>query len=357
MSVASARNVLCHYQYDALDLQASCKFIDQDIIQRFYCKSRLATEIQGVLGYSLFQHDDRLLAQRRCEFGKSDSRLLATDLQRSIINLLGAQLHHLAYTAYGHLSHGSGWLSLLGFNGERRDPVTGCYHLGNGYRQFNPVLMRFNSPDSWSPFGEGGLNAYAYCLGDPVNRTDETGHRPGGWLPKAPVKSPVNRTIARPQAASSSASAVASSSFGGQDMKELKRRLANARLSASYRKVSKLSQVIKNNEASLPPQNKYTISDDIRDFESSRQAFDHAKSGFGFAKYPDPNVPHKFIDSQGHILLDVSHFDAAIYYYRNRAANKKINAGNYIQVYKLNIGRAQYIKNFSGIDLMTIRQG
>ncbi|ORC59035.1 hypothetical protein BZK31_12400 [Pseudomonas floridensis] len=26
-----------------------------------------------------------------------------------------------------------------------------------------------------SPFGKGGLNAYAYCLGDPVNRKDPTG--------------------------------------------------------------------------------------------------------------------------------------------------------------------------------------
>jgi len=48
--------------------------------------------------------------------------------------------------------------------------------LGNGYRAFNPVLMRFNSPDSLSPFGRGGLNAYAYCVGDPVNRSDPNGH-------------------------------------------------------------------------------------------------------------------------------------------------------------------------------------
>lgn len=39
--------------------------------------------------------------------------------------------------------------------------------------------MRFHSPDSWSPFGGGGLNAYMYCMGDPVNRVDPTGH---GWL-------------------------------------------------------------------------------------------------------------------------------------------------------------------------------
>ncbi|SDW89091.1 RHS repeat-associated core domain-containing protein [Pseudomonas syringae] len=66
--------------------------------------------------------------------------------------------------------------SLPGFNGELLDSVTGHYPLGNGYRAYNPVLMRFNSPDSLSPFGKGGLNAYAYCAGDPVNRSDPSGH-------------------------------------------------------------------------------------------------------------------------------------------------------------------------------------
>lgn len=50
------------------------------------------------------------------------------------------------------------------------------YLLGNGYRAYNPALMRFNSPDNQSPFGEGGLNAYAYCAGDPVNSVDPSGH-------------------------------------------------------------------------------------------------------------------------------------------------------------------------------------
>ena len=46
--------------------------------------------------------------------------------------------------------------------------------------------MRFHSPDSWSPFGGGGLNAYMYCVGDPVNRADPTGHVPWvePWLKK-----------------------------------------------------------------------------------------------------------------------------------------------------------------------------
>ena len=35
--------------------------------------------------------------------------------------------------------------------------------------------MRFYSPDSLSPFSEGGLNAYCYCEGDPTNYSDPVG--------------------------------------------------------------------------------------------------------------------------------------------------------------------------------------
>ena len=66
--------------------------------------------------------------------------------------------------------------SVLGFNGERIDPVLGGYHLGNGYRLYSPSLRRFTSPDSMSPFGVGGINPYVYCEGDPINNTDPTGH-------------------------------------------------------------------------------------------------------------------------------------------------------------------------------------
>ncbi|MGY2186637.1 RHS repeat-associated core domain-containing protein [Pseudomonas sp. SDO5591_S426] len=110
--------------------------------------------------------------------------LLATDHQHSVLSaLVVTRPHHIAYTPYGHRPAENGLLSLLGFNGELPDPMTGHYHLGNGYRQFNPLLMRFNSPDSWSPFGRGGINSYAYCLGDPVNGTDRSGRTPFFFKP------------------------------------------------------------------------------------------------------------------------------------------------------------------------------
>jgi len=43
---------------------------------------------------------------------------------------------------------------------------------------FNTAIMRFNSPDTLSPFSLGGLNAYAYCLGDPINLKDPSGYAP-----------------------------------------------------------------------------------------------------------------------------------------------------------------------------------
>ncbi|WP_338583579.1 RHS repeat-associated core domain-containing protein [Pseudomonas sp. MAG733B] len=168
---------LSRYHYDARDQLIDSTPSTQPPIRRFYLKDRLATEIQGTVQRSIMQHDDQLLAQQLRQNGAVEAHLLATDQQRSALNVLDVtRPHPIAYTPYGHRPAENGLLSLLGFNGERADPVTGCYLLGNGYRAFNPVLMRFNSPDSWSPFGRGGLNTYAYCLGDPVNWSDQSGH-------------------------------------------------------------------------------------------------------------------------------------------------------------------------------------
>lgn len=82
------------------------------------------------------------------------------------------------YGPYGQHYCQTGLPPLLGFNGQRYDPVALTYALGMGYRSYSPTLMRFQGPDDLSPFAEGGLNAYAYCLNDPVNLLDTTGHAP-----------------------------------------------------------------------------------------------------------------------------------------------------------------------------------
>lgn len=97
---------------------------------------------------------------------KANSTLFAYDGSTRQVNL---------YSAFGSVDNVQNGL-LPGFNGERLDPFTGVSHLGNGYRAYNPILMRFTCPDNESPFGVGGINPYAYCQNDPVNCTDPSGH-------------------------------------------------------------------------------------------------------------------------------------------------------------------------------------
>ena len=128
--------------------------------------------------------------------------LLATDQQNSVLSeIVSGRNNPMAYSAYGHQSAEHEVVSGLGFNGELRE-ASRWYFLGNGYRVYNPRLMRFHSPDSWSPFGRGGLNAYMYCVGDPVNSSDPTGHMHKSFLSifkksKAVSKAPSTSSVAQ----------------------------------------------------------------------------------------------------------------------------------------------------------------
>lgn len=169
---------LCRYHYDPLDRLAARTPLAQAITQRFYKDDQLATEIQGAEQRTFLQAGDPLLAQKNQVGGVLSNALMTTDQQSSVLNAVTAEQHlRMAYSPYGHRDVVDAVPGLPGFNGEHPDPMTGHYLLGNGYRAYNPVLMRFNSPDSLSPFGEGGLNPYAYCIGDPINSRDPTGHK------------------------------------------------------------------------------------------------------------------------------------------------------------------------------------
>ncbi|AWK42195.1 MULTISPECIES: RHS repeat-associated core domain-containing protein [Photorhabdus] len=118
----------------------------------------------------------------------------ATDGKGSVIaTFQGEDVQHIAYSPWGVTTeqamvtagqqppHNTA-IEEPRFNGEQWDTASASYLLGNGYRAYRPDLMRFTAPDSWSPFGAGGINAYAYCGGDPVNLNDPSGHISGwGW--------------------------------------------------------------------------------------------------------------------------------------------------------------------------------
>lgn len=83
-------------------------------------------------------------------------------------------IHPVANPAFS-----SGAAPLIGMHGERTiwiEQATLLYPLGHGARSYNPTLQCFLSRDPYSPFSTGGLNPYAFCGGDPVNRTDHSGY-------------------------------------------------------------------------------------------------------------------------------------------------------------------------------------
>lgn len=121
------------------------------------------------------------------------SLILQSDLTASVVGELGKAQATLSYTVYGYMA--SRELGGLGFQGQWLNDLTHSYPLGNGYRLYSPSLMRFLSQDALSPFDKGGLNAYAYCEGDPVNRSDPTG---GTWGGRSNSPPPQQRMVVKP---------------------------------------------------------------------------------------------------------------------------------------------------------------
>ncbi|WP_233444345.1 RHS repeat-associated core domain-containing protein [Pseudomonas monteilii] len=141
----------------------------------FYCSGKFHTSVARDGARSVFRHQYEALAVLSNGVG-----LLAADSQGSVLREGVGQA--LSYTSYGQSSGVVEQRTLLGYTGQFVDAATGGYPLGNGRRLYMPGIGRFCSPDSLSPFGAGGLNAYAYCSGDPVNRVDPSGRSPSGPL-------------------------------------------------------------------------------------------------------------------------------------------------------------------------------
>lgn len=172
---STSGGTLVSFHYDALDSLIG-RATSNGKEQRFYRNEELVTEIRGSASSAFVRAEDVVLAERQEDAGQT-LLLLASDEKNSVLCEVSSQgLQGSAYSAYGHRSNEPLAGSLLGYNGERREMQFGWYVLGNGYRVFNPRLMRFHSPDNLSPFGTGGLNAYQYCGGDPINNVDPAGH-------------------------------------------------------------------------------------------------------------------------------------------------------------------------------------
>ncbi|MNH12960.1 hypothetical protein D3C79_725150 [compost metagenome] len=139
--------------------------------KRFYQNEHLVTVMSTQGHRHIVRTNDTPLVQLENE---KASKIFLVDLANS---MLGVPPESVAYSPYGYPS-ASKATSLIAFAGQPWDPMAQAYPLGKGHRQLHSRLGRLGSPDTLSPFDEGGLNAYTYCGGDPINREDSTGKSP-----------------------------------------------------------------------------------------------------------------------------------------------------------------------------------
>ncbi|WP_369989252.1 RHS repeat-associated core domain-containing protein [Pseudomonas xanthosomatis] len=142
-----------------------------------YQNGKLVTVSQAGQHRAIFRNADVPLAEQVTGQG---SGLLEVDHSGSVLGVSAdrdeEELH--CYSTYGYNPSLPSSRTTTGLNGERLEAAAAGYLLGNGYRLYHPALMRFLSPDSLSPFGAGGISAYAYCHNDPIGKIDPSGHLP-----------------------------------------------------------------------------------------------------------------------------------------------------------------------------------
>lgn len=175
--ILSGVKIIATYHYDAMDRMVRQLAQDGGNTQLYYREGSVVSQYNAdnAASTEFVKVANTMLARR----DNADSQLYLADFKGTPLSQVDSKSNTIAdtgFTAFGASANNTLPAWSPAFNGQVRDPVTGYYHLGSGYRAYNPELMRFNTPDSWSPFGEGGINPYAYCRNDPINFIDPTGH-------------------------------------------------------------------------------------------------------------------------------------------------------------------------------------
>ncbi|MDF0731055.1 hypothetical protein P0Y43_10000, partial [Pseudomonas entomophila] len=169
----------CDYRYDPSG-NLTDRVLDGTLTRSFFSAGLLTHEQTGDDLLQRIGENGALFALNRITAGVRRVTLLGCDAQGSVRLEADDAVRTRHYSAHGAEAEDP-TNGPYGYAGERREPLTGWYIPG-GYRPYDPIVMGFLSPDSESPFGRGGLNPYAYCGGDPVNRIDPDGHSWWGWV-------------------------------------------------------------------------------------------------------------------------------------------------------------------------------
>lgn len=138
----------------------------------FYQRGRVASVLEAGAWESYVCAADQTVAIDS-EKKEAAVKLLVNDQASTVLaGVQASRLQHQIFNVYGFSID---LIVAVGFNGQPVDRLTRRYQLGHGHREYDPAIMRFTSADGLSPFGKGGINAYAYCENDPVNKSDPSG--------------------------------------------------------------------------------------------------------------------------------------------------------------------------------------
>ena len=120
-----------------------------------------------------------------------DTYYYVLNLQGDVVKLIQANGHvvaHYTYDAWGKILDSGGNLAEvnpLRYRGYYYDNETGFYYVSSRY--YDPEIGRWINADD-AIAGVGGdircYNLFAYCMNDPVNMSDHTGHWPQ-WIKNA----------------------------------------------------------------------------------------------------------------------------------------------------------------------------
>lgn len=160
----------CTYRYDPSG-QLTDREVNGVLTRDFFSADQLTHQQTGNDSVQLIGDLNALFALNKVTDGVRQTLLIGTDAQGSVRLEAENAVRARRYTAHGADSEDAAF----GYAGEQREPLSGLYVPG-GNRPYDPVLMCFLAPDTDSPFGQGGINPYAWCAGDPVNRVDPDGH-------------------------------------------------------------------------------------------------------------------------------------------------------------------------------------
>lgn len=175
-ALSGALTAPARYRYDAENVLVSTGTASR--LQWRYWRGNAVVNATGE-GHELswaYCAGQRVATKRSGIGGGPVATLLATDASGSVVMEADFGVRGQCYTPAGYLPSERTELQPA-YRGELLDNPSGCYLLGAGHhRPYSPTLQCFMAPDARSPFEEGGVNAYAYCAGDPINRNDPSGH-------------------------------------------------------------------------------------------------------------------------------------------------------------------------------------